>query len=69
MIGYIWERNLYSILLFSLWNIVSEFKKKDLVIYFMTTLSLSSEKPEEVIRSYYSWFLATTWLLEIELRT
>jgi hypothetical protein len=44
-------------------------KKKDLVIYFMTTLSLSSEKPEEVIRSYYSWFLATTWLLEIELRT
>jgi hypothetical protein len=44
---------------------------KDLVIYFMYvgTLSLSSDTPEDSIRSHYRWLWATMWLLGIELRT
>jgi hypothetical protein len=36
---------------------------------YVSTLSLSSDTPEEGIRSYYRWLWATVWLLEIELRT
>jgi hypothetical protein len=47
------------------------FKKKDVFIYFMyvSTLSLSSDTPEEGIRSHYRWLWATMRLLGIELRT
>jgi hypothetical protein len=36
---------------------------------YVGTLSLSSDAPEEGIRSHYRWFRATMWLLGIELRT
>jgi hypothetical protein len=36
---------------------------------YVTTLSLSSDTPEEGIRFCYRWLWATIWLLEIELRT
>jgi hypothetical protein len=36
---------------------------------YMSTLSLSSDTPEEGIRSHYIWLWATMWLLGIELRT
>jgi hypothetical protein len=36
---------------------------------YVSTLSLSSDTPEEGIRSHYRWLRATTWLLGIELRT
>jgi hypothetical protein len=36
---------------------------------YMSTLSLSSDTPEEGIRSHYRWLWATMWLLGIELRT
>jgi hypothetical protein len=44
---------------------------KDLFIYFiyMSILSLSSDTPEEGVRSHYRWLWATMWLLGIELRT
>jgi hypothetical protein len=35
----------------------------------MSTLWLSSDTPEEGIRSHYRWLWATMWLLGIELRT
>jgi hypothetical protein len=35
---------------------------------YVSTLSLSSETPEEGIGSHYRWFWATMWLLGIELR-
>jgi uncharacterized membrane protein YecN with MAPEG domain len=41
---------------------------KDYFIY-MSTLSLSSETPEEGILSHYRWLWATMWLLGTELRT
>jgi hypothetical protein len=34
----------------------------------VSTLLLSSDTPEEGIRSHYRWLWATMWLLEIELR-
>jgi len=42
-----------------------------LLIYLLSvsTLSLSSDTPEEGIRSHYRWLWATMWLLGIELRT
>ena len=44
---------------------------KELFIYFMyiSTLSLSSETPEEGIRSHYRGLWVTLWLLRIELGT
>jgi hypothetical protein len=36
---------------------------------YVITLSLSSDTPEEGIRSHYRWLKATMWLLGIELRT
>jgi hypothetical protein len=44
---------------------------KDLFIYlfYMSTLSLSSDTLEEGIRSYYRWLRVTMWLLGFELRT
>jgi hypothetical protein len=49
----------------------SSFKKKELFIYFMdvSILYLSSDTPEESIRSHYRWLWATMWLLGIELKT
>jgi hypothetical protein len=40
-------------------------------MYFIntSTLLLSSNTPEEGIRSHYRWLWATMWLLGIELRT
>jgi hypothetical protein len=35
---------------------------------YVSTLSLSSDTPEEGIRSHYRWLWATMWLLGIELR-
>ena len=44
-------------------------KKKDLFIFiYMSTLSLSSDTPEEHIRSHYRWLWVIMWLLRIELR-
>jgi hypothetical protein len=34
----------------------------------MNTLSLSSDTPEEGIRSHYRWLCTTIWLLGIEVR-
>ena len=44
---------------------------KDLFIYFMyvNTLLLSSDTPEEGVRSHNGWLWATMWPLGIELRT
>jgi hypothetical protein len=42
---------------------------KWLTISYMSTLYLSSDTPEEGIRSHYRWLWATMWLLGIELRT
>jgi hypothetical protein len=41
------------------------------LIYFIhtSTLQLSSDTPEEGIRSHYRWLKATMWLLGIEFRT
>jgi hypothetical protein len=36
---------------------------------YMNTLELSSDTPEEGIRSHYRWLWATMWLLGFELRT
>jgi hypothetical protein len=36
---------------------------------YMSTLSLSSDTPEEGIRSHCRWLRATMWLLGLELRT
>jgi len=38
-------------------------------LLYITTLLLSSDTPEEGIRSHYRWLWATMWLLGIELRT
>jgi hypothetical protein len=35
---------------------------------YRSTLWLSSDMPEDSIRSHYSWLRATMWLLGIELR-
>jgi hypothetical protein len=35
----------------------------------MSTLLLSSDNPEEDVRSHYGWLGATMWLLGFELRT
>ena len=35
---------------------------------YMSTLLLSSDTPEEGVRSHYRWLGATMWLLGIELR-
>jgi hypothetical protein len=36
---------------------------------YMCILSISSDTPEEGIRSHYGWLWANMWLLGIELRT
>jgi hypothetical protein len=36
---------------------------------YMSTPLLSSDTPEEGIRSHYKWLRATVWLLGFELRT
>jgi hypothetical protein len=36
---------------------------------YLSTLSLSSDTPEEGIRPHYRWLWATMWLLGFELRT
>jgi hypothetical protein len=36
---------------------------------YLSALQLSSDTPEEGIRSYYRWLLANMWLLRFELRT
>ena len=43
----------------------------DLFIYllYVSTLWLSSDTPEEGVRSHYGWLWATMWLLGFELRT
>ena len=41
---------------------------KDLFIIIYNTLQLSSDIPEEGVRSHYRW-LRTLWLLGFELRT
>jgi len=38
-------------------------------LFYISTLSLSSDTPEEGIRPHYGWLWATMWLLGIELRT
>jgi hypothetical protein len=40
-----------------------------LFIFYVSTLQLSSDTPEEDIRSHYRWLYATIWLLGFELRT
>ena len=44
------------------------FLKKDLFMYFMYMNVLSSDTPEEGIRSHYRW-LSAMWVLGTELRT
>jgi hypothetical protein len=39
------------------------------LLLLISTLLLSSDTPEEGIRSHYRWLWATMWLLGIELRT
>jgi hypothetical protein len=36
---------------------------------YVSTLSLSSDTPEEAVRSHYKWLWATMWVLGFELRT
>jgi hypothetical protein len=38
-------------------------------LVYMSTLSLSSDTPEEGIRSHYRWLWATMWVLGIEMRS
>ena len=48
----------------------SSFLIKGLFIFIcVCTLLLSSDTPEEGIRSHYRWLCATMWFLGIELRT
>jgi hypothetical protein len=39
------------------------------LLLYVSTLLLSSDAPEEGIRSHYEWLWATMWLLGFELRT
>jgi hypothetical protein len=50
-------------------NFLSIFKDLFIYLMHMSTLSLSSDTPEEGVRSHYRWLWATMWLLGIELRT
>lgn len=45
------------------------FLKRFIYFMYMSTLWLSSDTPEEGVRSHYRWLCATMWLLGIELRT
>ena len=47
----------------------SFFKKRIIYLLFVSTLSLSSDTPEEGVRPHYRWLWATMWLLGFELRT
>jgi len=38
-------------------------------LFYVSTLSLSSDIPEKGIRNHHRWLQATTWLLGIELGT
>jgi hypothetical protein len=38
-------------------------------LLYVSTLWLSSDTPEQGIRSHYGWWWATMWLLGFELRT
>jgi hypothetical protein len=42
---------------------------KKIYLFYMSTLSLPSDTPEEGIRSHYRWLWATMWLLGTEFRT
>jgi hypothetical protein len=44
-------------------------EKRFIYFMYMSTLSLSSDTPEEGIESYYRWLWAIMWLLGIEFRT
>jgi hypothetical protein len=48
---------------------VVQFFKRFLFIIMISTLLLSSDTPEEGVRSHYKWLWATIWLLGFELRT
>jgi hypothetical protein len=48
---------------------LSFFLSLKIYLFIMSTLSLSSDTPEEGIRSHYRWLWATMWFLGIELRT
>jgi hypothetical protein len=43
-------------------------KERFIYLFYMSTLLLSSDIPEEGIRSHYRWLCATMWLLGVELR-
>jgi hypothetical protein len=44
-------------------------KKKKRLFICVSALPLSSDTPEEGIKSHYKWLRTTTWLVGIELRT
>ena len=45
------------------------FLKGFIYVMYVSTMSLSSDTPQDSIRSLYRWLWATMWLLGIELRT
>jgi len=52
---------------FGSFSFLYNLKKRSLYLFYVSTLS--SDTPEEGIRSHYRWLWATMWLLGFELRT
>jgi hypothetical protein len=53
----------------TLFPTLSFFLKDFIYLLYISTLSLSSDTPEEGVRFCYGWLWATMWLLGFELRT
>jgi hypothetical protein len=50
-------------------SVPARFSPKIYLLLYISTLYLSSDAPEEGIRSNYGWLWATMWFLGFELRT